>query len=112
MPSQPDHSWISAVLADITTYAELHHLPKVAALVFTVRGAVSHILNDEVDDGDTTNGTVEKSFSVVLNEFAGYCQAHGLTETEGHVSAALEAWTRERDISRAVGELAALKNVN
>ena len=92
MEKKHDHLWIPDVLKDIEDYARSHDQPKVAALIFAARGAVSHVLEADIE-GSKNNGSKEEQwFGTVLDELARYCHAHGLTETAEHLIAALDAW--------------------
>lgn len=92
MRNNADHLWIIDVSKDLEAYAKSHDKPKVASLIYAARGAVSHALNADIEGSRNGGSKEEQWFSIVLDELARYCNMHDLTETEGHLIAALNAW--------------------
>jgi hypothetical protein len=100
MAEKLDHFWIVEVLKDIEAYATSHDQPKVAALIFAARGALSNLLEGEVASGRAAGTIEEQWFDIVLDELARYCHVHGLIATEEHLLAALAAWHEAQEKRR------------
>lgn len=107
MHPQLAHLWILSVLKDIEGYAQIQDEPKIAAFISAARSSVGYVLDDDMKDRGDTGGKVEQWFHVVLDELARYCHVHGLTETEGHLLAALDGLAAEKFPKKTVRNVVA-----
>jgi hypothetical protein len=103
--NEADHLWIIDVLKDLEAYAKSHSNPKIASLIYAARGAVSHVLNADIEGSRNGGSKEEQWFAIVLDELARYCNMHGLTETEGHLIAALDAWHEAQETEENDGKV-------